>query len=80
LLVLMAVVFVGHGVAALQEAGVVEATRVHFITLPLLGIRPTAQGLAAQALMLAAIAAGVLAGRRQAGAAAKVQPVAGQQS
>ena len=80
LLVLMAVVFVGHGVAALQEAGVVEATRVHFITLPLLGIRPTAQGLAAQALMLAAIAAGVLAGRRQAGAAAKVQPAVDQQS
>ncbi len=66
LLVLMAVVFVGHGIAALQEAGVVGSTLVRFVTLPLLGIRPTAQGLAAQALVLAAIVAGVLASRSKA--------------
>lgn len=65
LLVLMAVVFVGHGVAALQEAGAIESTRVGFVDLPLLGLHGTAQGLAAQALALAVIVAGVLVGRRK---------------
>lgn len=66
LLMLMAVVFAGHGIAALQEAGALEATRVSTIDLPLLGLHGTAQGLAAQALALAAIVAGVLASRRKA--------------
>jgi high-affinity iron transporter len=66
LLVLLAVIFVGHGVAALQEAGVVPSTLVNFFSLPLLGIRPTLQGLAAQGLTLATIVTGVLASRRNA--------------
>ncbi len=66
LLMLMAVVFAGHGVAALQEAGVLDATRVSAIDLPFLGLHGTAQGLAAQALALAAIVAGVMASRRKA--------------
>jgi high-affinity iron transporter len=59
LLALMAIVFVGNGVAALQEAGVVDATNVHFISLPLLGIHPTAQGLALQLLTLLLVAGGI---------------------
>lgn len=59
LLALMAVVFVGNGVAALQEAGVLEATTVRFFSFPLLGIHPTAQSLVPQALTLALIAGGL---------------------
>lgn len=65
LLVAMAFVFVGHGVAALQEAGVLQATAVRFVELPLLGIHPTAQGLGWQGLTLAAIVAGLLWTRRR---------------
>ena len=64
LLVVMAVVFVGHGVAALQEAGWFVATPVSFISVPLLGIHPNAQGLLAQGAALALTAALVLAGRQ----------------
>lgn len=52
ILALMAVIFVGNGVAALQEAGVFDATFVRFITLPVLGIHPTVQGLGAQGAVL----------------------------
>ncbi len=65
LLALMAVVFVGNGVAALQEAGVIESTLVKFVTVPLLGIHSTAQGLALQVLAVALVAAGVLSNRRK---------------
>jgi len=61
LLALLAVVFAGHGVAALQEAGVIDASPVGFIAVPVLGIHPTAQGLAAQILALALIIAGFAA-------------------
>ncbi|MHB1121351.1 MAG: FTR1 family protein [Ramlibacter sp.] len=66
LLVAMAFVFVGHGVAALQEAGVMNSTAVGFVELPLLGIHATAQGLAWQGLTLAVIAAAFLWRRQQA--------------
>jgi len=66
---LMAVVFAGNGIAALQEAGVIEATRVAFVNIPLLGVHPTAQGLGAQGVALVLVVAGVLASRRQARAA-----------
>lgn len=59
LLALMAVVFVGNGVAALQEAGVLGTTTVRFFSLPLLGIHPTAQSLVPQVLTLALIAGGL---------------------
>lgn len=65
LLALMAVVFAGNGVAALQEAGIVAADRLHFISLPLLGIHPTIQTLAAQGIVLALIVAGMLISRKQ---------------
>lgn len=42
LLALLAFVFVGHGVAALQEAGVLTFTPVRIVAVPLLGIQPSA--------------------------------------
>jgi high-affinity iron transporter len=63
LLALMAVVFVGNGVMALQEAGALETTTVRFFSLPMLGIHPTAQSLVLQALTLALIAGGLWASR-----------------
>lgn len=57
-LVVLAVVFTGQGIAALQEAGKVGADAISFIRLPLLGIYPTLQTLTAQA---AAILASVFA-------------------
>lgn len=66
LLALMAVVFAGNGIAALQEAGVVGAQAVPFIRVPLLGIHPTAQGLGAQLLALVIVVSGVVLSRRRA--------------
>ena len=57
LLALMAVVLAGNGTAALQEAGVLGTDPVAFMALPLLGIYPTLQTLAAQAAVLAVLAA-----------------------
>ncbi len=54
-LALLAIVFAGQGVAALQEAGVVDATLISFPRVPLLGIFPTLQSLGAQALVLAVV-------------------------
>lgn len=53
LLVVLAVVFTGQGVVALQEAGAITATAVDFVRVPLLGIYPTVQTLLAQAVMVA---------------------------
>lgn len=53
LLVVMAVVFTGDGIAALQEAGYINATSVPFIEISWLGVRPTAQTLLAQAIAIA---------------------------
>ncbi|RYX93855.1 MAG: c-type cytochrome [Comamonadaceae bacterium] len=74
LLALMAVVFAGNGIAALQEAGVVNATAVNFISVPLLGIHPTAQGLGAQFIALAIVLSGMYLSKRQAAAAAPARP------
>jgi high-affinity iron transporter len=49
----MAIVFVGQGVASLQEASVVPATFVDYApTIPMLGLFPTLQSLGAQAFLL----------------------------
>ncbi len=66
LLALMAVVFAGNGVAALQEAGVIDSSLVRFVSLPLLGVHPTSQGLSLQLAVLALVVAGVLVSRRKA--------------
>lgn len=65
LLALLAVIFAGNGIAALQEAGMISADRINFITVPLLGIFPTIQTLAAQGIALALVIAGMLASRSQ---------------
>lgn len=65
LLALLAVVFAGSGIKALQEAGVLDATVVRFIEVPLLGIYATAQGLLLQALTAAIVIGGMLANRRR---------------
>jgi high-affinity iron transporter len=71
LLALLAVVFAGNGVAALQEAGVIAADPVAFISLPALGLHPTLQSIVAQVLVLAVIAVSFwLASRPHRGAAA----------
>ncbi|MFT3885908.1 MAG: FTR1 family protein [Flavobacteriales bacterium] len=65
LLALMAVIFVGNGVAALQEAGLIPATAVRFVSAPLLGIHPTVQTLLMQVLVLVLVLLGVWVGRRR---------------
>ena len=64
LLALMAVVFTGQGVAALQEAGVIGIARVPFVTIGMLGVHPTLQSLGAQVLMLALVLLSFWATRR----------------
>ncbi|MDH4152671.1 MAG: FTR1 family protein [Nitrospira sp.] len=66
LLAVMAVIFVGNGITALQAAGVLDVTNVHFFSLPFLGIHPTVQSLVPQALILALIAGGVWSNREKA--------------
>ena len=61
LLCVLSVVFAGHGVAALQEAGVLGTRPVAFFEFDWLGIHPDAYSLSAQALALLAIT--VLYGR-----------------
>jgi high-affinity iron transporter len=56
LLALLAVVFAGQGVAALQEAGTIPTDPVQFPSLPALGLYPSVQGLVLQALLLGIIA------------------------
>lgn len=57
LLLALAVSFAGQGVAKLQAAGAVRADAVPIPRLPLLGLYPTLQTLAAQIAVLALIAA-----------------------
>jgi high-affinity iron transporter len=53
LLYAMAIIFVGQGIASFQESGVITANFVGIVpTIPMLGIFPTVQTLAAQALLL----------------------------
>ncbi|MGN2390898.1 FTR1 family protein [Pelomicrobium sp. G1] len=67
LVALLAVVFVGQGVAALQEAGRLPADLVVFPRVPVLGIYPTVQTLLAQAIVLALVIAGFAWNRSSAG-------------
>ncbi|TFH26612.1 MAG: hypothetical protein E4H00_10400 [Myxococcales bacterium] len=62
LLYLFAIMLAGHGIAALQEAGVVPTSSVNFVRLEWFGIYPTREGLALQGLLIvAAVIAGVRA-------------------
>jgi high-affinity iron transporter len=52
LLAIMAVIFAGQGVASLQEAGIVEASPVNFVSLPMLGVLPTSETLMTQVAVI----------------------------
>jgi high-affinity iron transporter len=67
LLYVMAIVFVGQGIASLQEATRVSATFVDYVpTIPMLGVFPTIESLGAQALLLILAATAVFVPRRSA--------------
>lgn len=51
-IVVLAVIFTGKGVAALQEAGSIPIHAVDFVTIPMLGIYPTLQVLMMQLVVL----------------------------
>ena len=75
LMCVLAVILAGKGVAALQEAGAVAADLVAIPAVPLLGIFPTVQGLAAQlGVALLVLAAFRLAGRRSGAGSARRDP------
>jgi high-affinity iron transporter len=52
----LAVVFVGRGIAALQEAGTLPMNPVNIPGIPALGLYPTVQGLILQVLVVMVIA------------------------
>jgi high-affinity iron transporter len=52
LMAVLAFAFTGHGVKALQEAGMVPASPLGTFSFPALGLYPTTQSLAAQAFVL----------------------------
>ena len=52
LLSILAVVFTGHGVKALQEAGLIAASPFGEVNLPALGVYATVESLTAQAIVL----------------------------
>ena len=64
LLYLLAVVFAGKGVAALQEAGKLPVSSVHFPTIDVLGVYPSLQTLGLQFLLVIAAVVFVLLSRR----------------
>jgi len=59
----LAVIFAGKGVAALQAAGKLPTDPLAISGIPALGIYPSVQGLALQALLVVAIVASFLYGR-----------------
>ncbi len=65
LLALMAVMFAGQGIAALQEAGKLPLYPLDFPAVPLLGIYPNLQGLALQLALVLVIAGGWFLMREQ---------------
>ena len=67
LLALLAVVFAGQGVAALQEAGVVGASPLGSFAAPMLGVHPTMETLGAQMIAVVLVALGIWAARRPGG-------------
>ena len=58
LLSILAVVFTGHGVKALQEAGLIAASPFGGVNLPALGVYATVESLTAQAVVLALVCCG----------------------
>jgi high-affinity iron transporter len=64
LLYALAVVFAGQGIASFQESGLIGATYLsHVPTVPMLGLAPTVETLAAQAFLLVLAIAALFASR-----------------
>ena len=59
LIAVLAVIFAGQGVSALQAAGWIGSESVRFIHIPMLGIYPTAQTLSVQGLVVLLIMGGM---------------------
>ena len=57
-IVLLAVIFTGKGVAALQEAGLLSVNSIDFVSIPMLGIYPSLQVVLLQSSVLAVVLAG----------------------
>jgi high-affinity iron transporter len=57
LMVVLALVFTGHGIKALQEADLVSASPIGTISVPVLGVYPTVQTIVGQALVLLVVVA-----------------------
>jgi high-affinity iron transporter len=53
LMFVLAIIFAGKGIAALQEAGIIISSPVNFIRIDILGIYPNLQGLLVQAALIA---------------------------
>jgi high-affinity iron transporter len=68
LVAILAVVLAGKGVAALQEAGLVGVAPMPVPRIPLLGVFPTREGVAAQLIALAVLIAGFAWNRRRSAA------------
>jgi high-affinity iron transporter len=66
-LALLAVVFAGQGVKALQEAGAIAVTAIDFPRISALGVFPTVQSLAAQACVVLVVLAVFARGKLGAG-------------
>jgi len=66
LLFLLAVIFTGQGIAALQEAGLVSMSLLDFPRIEVLGVYPTAQSLGLQLLVLI-LGAGLLMYQKKTG-------------
>lgn len=65
LLAIMSIIFTGQGVTSLQKAGVVSASKIDFIAVPILGIAPTNQTILAQLLAIGILILGYLASTRR---------------
>jgi high-affinity iron transporter len=71
----LAVVFVGQGIASLQEAGILHATFIAQIpTIKILGVFPTVQTLTAQLALLLVVLGAIFIQRARALAAAPASP------
>jgi high-affinity iron transporter len=57
-IVVLAVIFTGKGVAALQEAGALPMNGIDFVKIAALGVYPTLQGVALQLLVLVMVLGG----------------------
>jgi len=61
LLYALAIVFIGQGIASFQESNWIGATFIDYVpTIPMLGVYPTVQSIAAQLALLAFAAAAIL--------------------